>query len=83
MHRHKRRAVAHTQESASGLERLRRLSLPMLAVMSLLVIGSGVMALAKGRLGYYNYAHLAIYAPFAILVGSAFLLVAILRWNRP
>jgi hypothetical protein len=55
----------------------------MLAVMSLLVIGSGVMALAKGRLGYYNYAHLAIYAPFAILVGSAFLLVAILRWNRP
>jgi hypothetical protein len=51
------------------LERLRRLSLPMLAVASLLVIGSGVVTLANGRLGYYNYAHLTVYAPFAILIG--------------
>jgi hypothetical protein len=82
MHRHKRKAIAQTQGRAGGLERLRRLSLPMLAAMALLIVGSGVTALVNGRLGYYNYAHLVVYAPFAILVGLAFLLVAILKRNK-
>ena len=54
----------------------------MFVLSALLVISTGVATLAKGRLGYYNYWGLAVFAPFAIVVGLGFLLVVLLRWKK-
>jgi hypothetical protein len=59
-----------------------RLLFPMMGVLSLLVIGTGVATLLKGRLGYYNYKHLIVFAPFAIVVGGCFLLFTFMTWKK-
>jgi hypothetical protein len=38
--------------------------------------------LAKGRLGYYNYRHLIVFAPFAVVVGLGFLWVTLVLRKR-
>jgi hypothetical protein len=42
-----------------------------------LVMALGVVTLLQGRLHYQNYWHGAVFAPFAVLVGSLILFVAI------
>jgi hypothetical protein len=54
----------------------------MLVLSSLLVIGTGVATLAKGRLGYYNHWGLTVYAPFTIVVGLGFFLLVLLRRKK-
>ena len=46
----------------------------MFAMLALLVVGKGVTTLARGRIVYYNYRGLVVYAPFAVVVGVGFLL---------
>jgi len=83
VHQHKKRKLsAHTPGHVSIFDRIRQQKYPMLAVLSLLVISSGVATLAKGRLGYYNHYGLTVYAPFAIVVGLGFLLVVLLLWKK-
>lgn len=53
----------------------------MMGILSLLVIGTGIATLSKGRLGYYNYKRLIVFAPFAIVVGACFLLVTFVKWK--
>jgi hypothetical protein len=77
-----RKLAAHTQGQASILGRIRRQRYSIFAMLSLLVISTGMATLAKGRLGYYNYRGLTVYAPFAIVVGLRFLLVALMRWKK-
>jgi hypothetical protein len=38
-----------------------RLLFPVMGILSLLVIGTGVATLGRGRLGYYNYRHLVVF----------------------
>jgi hypothetical protein len=69
VHHHKHRPIKEHNRPTSIFDQMRRLTYLVLLIMSLLVIGVGVATLAKGRLGYYNYQHLTVFAPFAIVVG--------------
>ncbi len=62
--------------------RMYRLVYLVFLILSLLVIGTGLTTLARGRLGYYNYRHLIVFAPFAVVVGVGFLLWTFLMWRR-
>jgi hypothetical protein len=42
-----------------------------------LAMALGVVGLLQGKLHYQNYWHGAVFAPFAVLVGSLILFVAI------
>jgi len=47
-----------------------------------LLIGTAVATLAKGRLAYYNQYGLTVFAPFALAIGLAGVLAALLRWKK-
>jgi len=50
--------------------------------MTLLVISKGITTLASGRLGYYNFQHLTVFAPFAIVVGMGLLWALLILRNK-
>jgi len=82
VHHHKHRPVHEYKHPVSVFALMYRLLLPVFLILSLLVIGTGLTTLAKGRLGYYNYRHLIVFAPFAVVVGIGFLLWTFLMWRR-
>ena len=64
------------------LTRMYRMRYLVSLILSVLVIGAGGSTLAKGRLGYYNYRHLIVFAPFALVLGFGFLWVTLVLWTR-
>ena len=82
MHHHKHRPIHEHKHPVSVFVLMYRLLFPVMGILGLLVIATGVATLAKGRLGYYNYQHLTVFAPFAIVVGTGFVLVTYVKWKR-
>jgi hypothetical protein len=59
-----------------------RLTYLVMMILSLLVVATGVATLARARLGYYNYRHLIVFAPFAVLMGFGFLWATLVLRKR-
>lgn len=54
----------------------------MAVISVVLVTGTAVATLAKGRLGYYNQYGLTAFAPFALAIGlTALVLAGLLGWK--
>jgi hypothetical protein len=82
MHHHKHRPIKEYRHPISVFGRMYRLAYLVTVLLSLLVIGTGVTTLARGRLGYYNYRHLIVFAPFSVVVGLGFLWVTLMLRKR-
>jgi hypothetical protein len=82
VHHHKHRPIREHKRPIPVFGMMYRLLFPVMGVLSLLVIGTGLATLAKGRLGYYNYRHLVVFAPFAVVIGILFVVATFARWRR-
>ncbi len=82
VHHHKHRPIHEHSRPISIFIQARRLLFPVLVMLGLLVIGTGATTLWRGRLGYYNYQHLPVFAPFAIVVGLIFLVWTFAMWKK-
>jgi hypothetical protein len=51
-------------------------------LLAFLIMGRGVATPAKGRIVYYNYRGLVVYAPFAVVVGLGLLLWSLFLWKK-
>lgn len=51
-------------------------------ILSLVLVLTGIMYMAKGLIGWSNYWGGLVYSPFAVLVGLLLLYVGIFRWER-
>jgi hypothetical protein len=51
-------------------------------MLGFLVVATAAATLLRGRLGYYNYQHLPVFAPFAIVVGVIFLVWTFVMWKK-
>jgi hypothetical protein len=54
----------------------------MFVMLTLSLLSVAVATITKGRLGYYNYFGLTVFAPFAIAIALGLLLVGLLRWKN-
>jgi len=48
-----------------------------LALIGLMLMGPGVLALVQGRLDYHDYRGLLVFAPFTLLIGLVMIVFAI------
>jgi len=82
VHHHKRRPLKLRPQGITFFDRVRQLTNTTLVVLGLLVAGIGVTTVAAGKVIYYNYKGLAVYAPFSILIGLGVVMVVIFRWKK-
>jgi hypothetical protein len=82
-HRKKRQSATIAKQAyPSVFDRVRRLRFLMAVTWVVLLIGTAVATLAKGRLGYYNQYGLTVFAPFALAIGIAALVLAALLGRK-
>jgi hypothetical protein len=83
VHHHKHRPIREHTHPVSIFSQFRRLAIfPVLVLLAFLVVSKGVTTLAGGRLGYYNFQHLTVFAPYAIVVGMVVLWVLPALWKK-
>jgi hypothetical protein len=82
VHHQKHRPIHEQYRPVSIFIKVRRLLFQIFLMLGLLVIATATATLLGGRLGYYNYLRLPVFAPFAIVVGAVFLVWTFVMWKK-
>ena len=81
-HKPVRERPPHVRQGPTIFQRMWRIQRVMAVITFLLIAGIGLATLAQGKLIYYNYRRLAVFAPFAIFIGALGLLWVIVGWQK-
>lgn len=72
----------HSQVRKRGRRQLTVMQRATISALGLLMAGAGVITLLRGRLEYVSFYRLAVFAPYAVVVGLLLMVVAWIYGRR-